>query len=292
VSNVSRNAVPEQCLIDSRKSNANRLSSDFVNMNLNEQQQQQQPSHIIYEDDDEPQRVKMNQHMEAHETSSQTVSSCETRENLDDVGPIDATTTLAGEFDEAREREHELTTVTSATCSSISSSNVLREQHNEEENYATNGSVPSEGQVWVPREEFVSQKLAQKVFVEQPLTLCNGRELPKDLKSINPAFTIRRHIVQVQEEQKQIETLKKIIETKLKIQLPAVMQSTLCQDELSVALADGVILCHLMNQILPRAIQLIHVPTLAVPKLSLAKCRKNVENFIDACRRLGLAEVS
>jgi hypothetical protein len=29
-----------------------------------------------------------------------------------------------------------------------------------------------------------------------------------------------------------------------------------------------------------------------VPKLSLAKCRKNVENFIDACRRLGLAEVS
>jgi hypothetical protein len=265
-------------------------------MNLNEHQQQQQqqheqPSHIIYEDDDEPQRVQMGQHAEMHETSSQTVSSCETRDNLDDVAPTEITSTLQGELEETREREQELTTVTSATTSSISSANV-REHPIEEDNYTKSGSVPRETQVWVPREDFQAPKLAPKAFVEQPLTLCNGRELPSDLKSINPAFTIRRHIVQVQEEQKQIDTLKKIIETKLKIQLPAVMQSTSSQDELGVALADGVILCHLMNQILPRAIQLIHVPTLAVPKLSLAKCRKNVENFIDACRRLGLAEVS
>jgi hypothetical protein len=294
VSNASRNSVQEQCLIDSRKCGANKLSSDLMNMNLNEQQQHQQPSHIIYEDDDEAKRVQMSQYAEVHETSSQTVSSFETRENFDDVVPIEVTSTkpLIAEFEETREREHELTTVTSATSSSISSSHV-QEHAIEEENYTISGSIPREPQVWVPREDFPAHKPTPKGFGEKPLTLCNGRELPSDLKSINPAFTIRRHIVQVQEEQKQIETLKKIIETKLKIQLPAVMQSALSsQDELGVALADGVILCHLMNQIMPRAIQLIHVPTLAVPKLSLAKCRKNVENFIDACRRLGLPEVS
>jgi len=226
---------------------------------------------------------------DVHETSSQTVSSCETRENTDDVAPTEPTIAQSDELEDPREREQELTTVTLTASSSISSSNV-REHTIEEENLATKGSMSKETQIWVPREDFPTHKHAPKAFFEQSLTLCNGRELPSDLKSINPAFTIRRHIVQVQEEQKQIDTLKKIIETKLKIQLPAVMQSTASQDELGVALADGVILCHLMNQILPRAIQLIHVPTLAVPKLSLAKCRKNVENFIDACRRLGLAE--
>ena len=27
------------------------------------------------------------------------------------------------------------------------------------------------------------------------------------------------------------------------------------------------------------------------PKLSMAKCRRNVENFLDACRRIGVPEV-
>lgn len=27
------------------------------------------------------------------------------------------------------------------------------------------------------------------------------------------------------------------------------------------------------------------------PKLSMAKCRRNVENFLDACRKLGIPEV-
>ena len=28
------------------------------------------------------------------------------------------------------------------------------------------------------------------------------------------------------------------------------------------------------------------------PKLTLAKCRRNVENFLDACRRIGVDHVS
>jgi hypothetical protein len=94
------------------------------------------------------------------------------------------------------------------------------------------------------------------------LTLCNGKELPKDIQNINPAFTIRRHIVQIQEEQKQIESLRKSIEAKLKIQLP--LSTTSSAEEFALTLADGVVLCHLMNQIFPRAVQIIHVPTMAV----------------------------
>lgn len=28
------------------------------------------------------------------------------------------------------------------------------------------------------------------------------------------------------------------------------------------------------------------------PKLSMAKCRRNVENFLDACRKMGVPEVN
>ena len=80
-------------------------------------------------------------------------------------------------------------------------------------------------------------------------------------------------------------------------------------DDIANALSDGVVLCHFVNQIRPRSVQSIHVPSQAVvrslpslppfvhqrhfqPKLSLAKCRRNVENFIEASRRIGVPEVS
>ncbi|PIO34492.1 hypothetical protein AB205_0036000 [Aquarana catesbeiana] len=53
---------------------------------------------------------------------------------------------------------------------------------------------------------------------------------------------------------------------------------------------DGVVLCHLVNQIRPRSVGSIHVPSPAVPRLSMAKCRRNVENFLEACRKLGVPE--
>uniref|UniRef100_A0AAY5EW15 Calponin-homology (CH) domain-containing protein n=1 Tax=Electrophorus electricus TaxID=8005 RepID=A0AAY5EW15_ELEEL len=71
------------------------------------------------------------------------------------------------------------------------------------------------------------------------------------------------------------------LESRLKVLLP---------DDVGAALMDGVILCHLANHIRPRSVASIHVPSPAVPKLSMAKCRRNVENFLDACKKLGVPQ--
>ncbi|XP_013396830.1 leucine-rich repeat and calponin homology domain-containing protein 2-like isoform X1 [Lingula anatina] len=99
--------------------------------------------------------------------------------------------------------------------------------------------------------------------------------------SLNPNFTVRRHMERVREEIQQMDNLRKNIECRLKVTLP---------DDLSGALKDGVVLCHLANHVRPRSVLSIHVPSPAVPKLSLAKCRRNVENFLEACRKIGVSQ--
>ncbi|XP_026547210.1 leucine-rich repeat and calponin homology domain-containing protein 3-like [Notechis scutatus] len=79
-----------------------------------------------------------------------------------------------------------------------------------------------------------------------------------------------------------IEQLRKNIESRLKVSLP---------NDLSAALTDGVVLCHLANHVRPRSVPSIHVPSPAVPKLTIAKCRRNVENFLEACRKIGVPQV-
>uniref|UniRef100_A0A8C5SPN6 Calponin-homology (CH) domain-containing protein n=1 Tax=Laticauda laticaudata TaxID=8630 RepID=A0A8C5SPN6_LATLA len=79
-----------------------------------------------------------------------------------------------------------------------------------------------------------------------------------------------------------IEQLRKNIESRLKVSLP---------NDLSAALTDGVVLCHLANHVRPRSVPSIHVPSPAVPKLTMAKCRRNVENFLEACRKIGVPQV-
>ncbi|XP_074478879.1 leucine-rich repeat and calponin homology domain-containing protein 4 isoform X2 [Sebastes fasciatus] len=85
------------------------------------------------------------------------------------------------------------------------------------------------------------------------------------------------------EERPDITQLRKTLESRLKI--------TLAED-LGEALSNGTVLCQLVNQIRPRSVSIIHIPSPAVPKLSSAKCRLNVENFIAACRKLGVPEDS
>ncbi|XP_060541199.1 DISP complex protein LRCH3 isoform X3 [Pantherophis guttatus] len=80
-----------------------------------------------------------------------------------------------------------------------------------------------------------------------------------------------------------IEQLRKNIESRLKVSLPS---------DLSAALTDGVVLCHLANHVRPRSVPSIHVPSPAVPKLTMAKCRRNVENFLEACRKIGVPQDS
>ncbi|KAJ4921429.1 hypothetical protein JOQ06_021237, partial [Pogonophryne albipinna] len=105
----------------------------------------------------------------------------------------------------------------------------------------------------------------------------------KSLESVDPQFTMRRKMEQLREELELTEHLRDSIESRLKVDLP---------EDLGSSLMDGVVLCHLANQIRPRSVGSIHVPSPAVPKLSMAKCRRNVENFLDACRKIGVPQSS
>ncbi|XP_069583097.1 DISP complex protein LRCH3 isoform X4 [Ranitomeya imitator] len=84
-----------------------------------------------------------------------------------------------------------------------------------------------------------------------------------------------------QEELDVSDQLRKNIESRLKVSLPT---------DLGAALTDGVVLCHLANHVRPRSVPSIHVPSPAVPKLKMAKCRRNVENFLEACKKIGVPQ--
>ncbi|GLV37896.1 Leucine-rich-repeats and calponin homology domain protein [Carabus blaptoides fortunei] len=104
-----------------------------------------------------------------------------------------------------------------------------------------------------------------------------NRDIPPDKLS----FTMRREFDKAKEESDLIDQLRSIIETRLKMALPA---------DLAPALTDGVVLCHLANHVKPRSVASIHVPSPAVPKLTMARCRRNVDNFLEACRKIGVEE--
>ncbi|MFH4976638.1 hypothetical protein AB6A40_003347 [Gnathostoma spinigerum] len=83
-----------------------------------------------------------------------------------------------------------------------------------------------------------------------------------------------------------IENMKKILEDQLELELPSK------SEELASSLADGVYLCNFANRIRVRAVSSIFSPVSPDNPLSLTKCRRNVDNFFTACRRLGLTEAS
>ncbi|XP_030838071.1 leucine-rich repeat and calponin homology domain-containing protein 2 isoform X3 [Strongylocentrotus purpuratus] len=92
-------------------------------------------------------------------------------------------------------------------------------------------------------------------------------------------FTAKREKTKWAEELERIEQLRKCIESRLKVSLP---------EDLAEALMDGVVLCHLANNIKSHVISSIHVPSTAVPKLTQAKCRRNVDNFLKVCTAAGV----
>ncbi|XP_043378876.1 leucine-rich repeat and calponin homology domain-containing protein 2 isoform X7 [Chelonia mydas] len=108
-----------------------------------------------------------------------------------------------------------------------------------------------------------------------------SRSSRQDYGVVDPGFTMRRKMEHLREEREQIRHLRNNLESRLKVILP---------DDIGAALMDGVVLCHLANHIRPRSVASIHVPSPAVPKLSMAKCRRNVENFLDACKKLGVPQ--
>ncbi|XP_056004318.1 leucine-rich repeat and calponin homology domain-containing protein 2-like isoform X2 [Ostrea edulis] len=100
-------------------------------------------------------------------------------------------------------------------------------------------------------------------------------------KETDTNFTLRRQEDRMKEEAEQLNRLRITIEKRLKVTLP---------DNLPESLKDGVLLCQFANNIRPRSVLSIHVPSPAVPKLTMAKCRKNVENFLEACRKIGVGK--
>ncbi|XP_053532995.1 leucine-rich repeat and calponin homology domain-containing protein 2 isoform X4 [Ictalurus punctatus] len=119
------------------------------------------------------------------------------------------------------------------------------------------------------------------VFGLKPRSAFSRSSSRQEYGSTDPSFTMRRKMEHLREEMEQIQLLRQNLESRLKVLLP---------DDVGAALMDGVVLCHLANHIRPRSVASIHVPSPAVPKLSMAKCRRNVENFLDACKKLGVPQ--
>ncbi|KAJ2944540.1 hypothetical protein O0L34_g3888 [Tuta absoluta] len=95
------------------------------------------------------------------------------------------------------------------------------------------------------------------------------------------SFTMKREFDKQKEETELLEQLRTILESRLKMSLP---------EQLAPVLSDGVVLCHLANHVRPRSVASVHVPSPAQPKLTMARCRRNVDNFLEACRRIGVEE--
>jgi len=127
------------------------------------------------------------------------------------------------------------------------------------------------------RQSDVAPEEAQFLNVIKPRKAFINRRGPQSDEHLT--FTMRRKAEKMYEEMEKLEKLRQGIEKTLKMPLP---------QNLLPALTDGVILCHLANHVKARSIPTIHVPSPAVPKLSLAKCRRNVDNFLDACIKLGV----
>lgn len=109
-------------------------------------------------------------------------------------------------------------------------------------------------------------------------TVSWNRDIPT---SETKNFTMRREYDKHKEEIELITQLRQIIKSRLKINLP---------DDIASSLQDGVYLCHLANYVKPRSVASIHVPSATTPKLTVTRCRRNVDNFLDACRKIGVDE--
>ncbi|GIY45122.1 hypothetical protein CEXT_368441 [Caerostris extrusa] len=111
------------------------------------------------------------------------------------------------------------------------------------------------------------------------------------VKPSKSSFTMRRELDKAREEQELISQLREMHNVKNVILFPPDFESRLklkLPTDLESALNDGVFLCHLANNIRANSVTCIHVPSPTVPKLTVAKCRRNADNFLEACRRLGV----
>lgn len=134
-------------------------------------------------------------------------------------------------------------------------------------------SIPSSGPAPVPRPLGSIQRPNSFLFRSSSQSGSGPSSPESSLRS--------RTFPQIVDEKELISQLRQVLESRLQQPLP---------EDLAEALANGVILCQLANQLRPRSVPFIHVPSPAVPKLSALKSRKNVESFLEACRKMGVPE--
>ncbi|XP_036680631.1 leucine-rich repeat and calponin homology domain-containing protein 4 isoform X2 [Balaenoptera musculus] len=141
-----------------------------------------------------------------------------------------------------------------------------------------------------PRSPFLRRDQRQAMWVPDPATRLQSRwcvveaapHPPLSPGPSSPDSVLRpRRSPQLLDEKEVMAQLRQVLESQLQRPLP---------EDLAEALASGVILCQLANQLRPRSVPFIHVPSPAVPKLSALKSRKNVESFLEACRKMGVPE--
>ncbi|XP_057620779.1 leucine-rich repeat and calponin homology domain-containing protein 4 isoform X2 [Chionomys nivalis] len=138
-------------------------------------------------------------------------------------------------------------------------------------------SIPSSGPVTAP----VPRPLGS---IQRPNSFLFRSSSQSGSGPSSPESGLRsRPFPQIVDEKELISQLRQVLESRLQQPLP---------EDLAEALANGVILCQLANQLRPRSVPFIHVPSPAVPKLSALKSRKNVESFLEACRKMGVPEES
>ncbi|XP_071951286.1 DISP complex protein LRCH3-like isoform X2 [Antedon mediterranea] len=136
-------------------------------------------------------------------------------------------------------------------------------------------------------------------------SLNSGKQ--SSIDGVNPRYTLKREAQKMQEDFAQLDMLRKSSTSRrnqnnnnkstakkpdrrnmLRVNLEARLKHPL-SDDLAGAIKDGYALCHLVNSIKQRIVTTVHVPPPSPGKLSMARSRKNVENFIDACRQLGVS---
>ncbi|XP_055852002.1 leucine-rich repeat and calponin homology domain-containing protein [Episyrphus balteatus] len=141
-----------------------------------------------------------------------------------------------------------------------------------------NNSTPANG---VVRNKFLPGMIAKHQLLLSQNKPNRSVTWTNDTSAEKSSFTMRREFDRQREETELMTQLRNIIQVRLKTILP---------EDMASALTDGIILCHLANYVRPRSVASIHVPSPGVSKLTMARCRRNVDNFLEACRKIGVDE--
>jgi hypothetical protein len=104
------------------------------------------------------------------------------------------------------------------------------------------------------------------------------RSKPTSFRGTGGKFTVKRTEQNVYDHIQRVENMRKTIETHLDMELP---------DDILPALSDGVVLCNFLNYVHPQTVAAVHSPASGL-SLSQVKAQKNINSFLEGCKKLGV----